>query len=67
MKYFLLMGLLDGLGTILGIIAIPNITGPLIPLLSQPIILYTMIASIILLRTKSVHNEILFSSFISIK
>lgn len=57
-KYFLLMGLLDGLGTILAIIATPNIAGSLLPILSQPIILYTMIVSVIILGTKYTYWQI---------
>jgi hypothetical protein len=51
-KYFILMGLMDGLGNILGIIPTPYISGPMISLMSQTIVLFSMIAALIMLGTR---------------
>jgi drug/metabolite transporter (DMT)-like permease len=51
-KYFIIMGLMDGLGNILGLIAQPYLSGPVVSLMSQTIVLFSVICAIILLRTK---------------
>jgi len=51
-KYFVIMGLMDGLGNILGLIAQPYLSGPVVSLMSQTIVLFSVICAIILLNTK---------------
>jgi drug/metabolite transporter (DMT)-like permease len=50
-KYFVIMGLMDGLGNILGLIAQPYLTGPVVSLMSQTIVLFSVICAVIILRT----------------
>jgi len=57
-KYFLLTGLLDGLGIILQLIASPYLAGPIIALLSQSNILFSMIISSLILAKKYTFWEI---------
>jgi hypothetical protein len=52
LKYFVLTGLLDGLGSILQLLATPHVLGPLTPLLGQTIILFLMICALIILKTR---------------
>jgi len=51
-KYFIIMGLMDGLGNILGLIAQPFLTGPVVSLLSQTIVPFSVICAIIVLKTR---------------
>jgi len=48
-KYFIVMGFMDGLGNILGLIATPYISGPSTSLISQAITPFSMICSMIIL------------------
>eukprot|EP01100_Stratorugosa_tubuloviscum_P015783 TRINITY_DN940_c0_g1_i1.p1 TRINITY_DN940_c0_g1~~TRINITY_DN940_c0_g1_i1.p1 ORF type:complete len:419 (-),score=103.24 TRINITY_DN940_c0_g1_i1:59-1315(-) len=48
--WFVVMGLMDGLGNILGLIATPYISGQLVSLMSQAIILFAAISAVIILR-----------------
>lgn len=48
-KYFIVMGAMDGLGNLLGLIATPYISGPLNSLMSQAITPFSMICSMIIL------------------
>jgi len=50
-KYFIIMGLMDGLGNILGLIATPYLDGPMISLLNQTIVVFSVICAIVILRT----------------
>uniref|UniRef100_A0A6B2L7Q2 EamA domain-containing protein n=1 Tax=Arcella intermedia TaxID=1963864 RepID=A0A6B2L7Q2_9EUKA len=51
-KYFVIMGLMDGLGNILGLIAAPHIPAVMVPLLSQTIVVFSVFCAIIILHTK---------------
>mmetsp|Transcript_35993 Transcript_35993/g.90303 ORF Transcript_35993/g.90303 Transcript_35993/m.90303 type:complete len:389 (+) Transcript_35993:2-1168(+) len=51
-KLFIIMGFMDGLGNILGLMATPYISGPLTSLTSQAIVVFSMLSAVILLRTK---------------
>jgi len=57
-KYFLLIGLTDGISTILQLIASPYLPGPIISLLSQSSILFSMIISTLILLKKFTFWEI---------
>eukprot|EP01129_Flabellula_baltica_P007312 TRINITY_DN2826_c0_g1_i1.p1 TRINITY_DN2826_c0_g1~~TRINITY_DN2826_c0_g1_i1.p1 ORF type:complete len:237 (+),score=36.16 TRINITY_DN2826_c0_g1_i1:57-767(+) len=51
-KYFIIMGFMDGLGNVMGLIAAPYISGPMISLMSQTIVLFSIICAVIILRTQ---------------
>jgi hypothetical protein len=51
-KFFLLMGLMDGLGNILGLIAQPYISGQLASVMTQAIVAYSMICAIFMLGSR---------------
>jgi len=62
-KYFIIMGFMDGLGNILGLIAAPNIDGVLISLLSQTIVIFSIICSLLILRARYTYWQ-LFSAML---
>eukprot|EP00760_Papus_ankaliazontas_P034028 PhM_4_TR6889/c0_g1_i1/m.74489 len=52
MLCFVIMGCLDGAGNILGLIAAPYISGPMISLMSQAIVIFSIASSMIFLRIR---------------
>eukprot|EP01103_Thecamoeba_quadrilineata_P009862 TRINITY_DN2006_c0_g1_i1.p1 TRINITY_DN2006_c0_g1~~TRINITY_DN2006_c0_g1_i1.p1 ORF type:complete len:334 (-),score=26.46 TRINITY_DN2006_c0_g1_i1:10-1011(-) len=52
LKFFLIIGLMDGLGNILGLIATPYVSPQLTSILPQTIVVFTMICGILILGTR---------------
>eukprot|EP01121_Diplochlamys_sp_Union-15-3_P005431 TRINITY_DN15760_c0_g1_i1.p1 TRINITY_DN15760_c0_g1~~TRINITY_DN15760_c0_g1_i1.p1 ORF type:complete len:432 (+),score=27.30 TRINITY_DN15760_c0_g1_i1:64-1359(+) len=57
-KYFVIMGFMDGFGNILGLIATPHISGPMTSLMSQAIVLFSLLCALIILRTKYTYWQV---------
>jgi len=51
-KYFILIGLMDGLGTVLSLIPTPYLSGPMLPVMSQTTVFFCLICSVLMLRAR---------------
>eukprot|EP01130_Rhizamoeba_saxonica_P016187 TRINITY_DN7435_c0_g1_i1.p1 TRINITY_DN7435_c0_g1~~TRINITY_DN7435_c0_g1_i1.p1 ORF type:complete len:416 (-),score=33.97 TRINITY_DN7435_c0_g1_i1:16-1263(-) len=58
MFYFIVMGLMDGLGNVTGLIATPHISGPMQSLMSQSILIFSILSCLIILRTKYTYWQV---------
>jgi len=57
-KFFVFMGLMDGLGNILGLIAAPHLSGTMLSLLSQTIVIFSICCSLLFLNARYTYWQV---------